>query len=69
MSAERGSDGSGADSAKLIYSSRLLYASGGLFAIAGAIWLISGTGTAMGLMFVLLAAAMAAAGWSLGNRR
>jgi len=50
-------------------TTRTWYLSAALFGIAAAIWLISGNGTAMGLMFVLLAAAMAAAGWSLGNRR
>lgn len=69
MSTDRPPDPSRGDSAKLIYSARLLYASAGLFAIAGAIWLVSGNGSAIGLMFVLLAVAMAVVGWSLGKRR
>jgi len=50
-------------------TTRTWYLSAGLFGIAAAIWLISGNGAAIGLMFLLLAVAMAAAGWSLGNRR
>jgi hypothetical protein len=51
------------------HTTRTWYLSAALFGIAAAIWLISGNGAAIGLMFLLLAVAMAAAGWSLGKRR
>ena len=50
-------------------TTRTWYLSAALFGIAAAIWLISGNSIAMGLVFALLAVAMAATGWSLGNRR
>ena len=58
----------GDDSAKLIYSARMFYVSAGLFAIAGAVWLVSGNGPWIALVFLAVALALAAAGRAISTR-
>lgn len=58
----------GDDTSKLIYSTRLLYASAGLFAVAGVIWLVSGNGTGIGLIFVGVAITLAVIGRVVSTR-
>jgi len=68
MSAAPTPDRDRAEAAKLIYSARMLYVSAGLFAAAGAIWLISGRGTWIGVIFLGVAVAMAMSGRAVSTR-
>jgi hypothetical protein len=52
----------------LIYSARMLYVSAALFGVCGAIWLISGRGPWIGLIFLGVALAAAASGRAVSTR-
>jgi hypothetical protein len=56
------------DAEKLIYATRMLFVSAGLFAIAGVIWLVSGNGVGIGVVFVGVAVALAAAARAVSMR-
>jgi len=58
----------GPDAAKLIYATRMLYVSAALFAIAGAIWLVTGNGVVVGVIFVGVGVALAAAARAVATR-
>ena len=60
--------GSHPDAAKLIYAGRMMLVSAALFAVAGVIWLVSGNGTWIGVVFLGVAVALAAGGRAVSAR-